>query len=150
MAKKTPKNEHPESSAPPPAPPSMPGMGKGKRETMTLMPGNQAAADLLDRMAPGAGREGQPAFKLRALRQQRELLSRLRDDLAAHKDETKQAKLRVEEAQRDLERMVADSGQGELFPGKLVIDSKTGEVLDYQRPDLGPDPFLEGERKSEP
>jgi len=85
--------------------------------------------------------------KLQALRQQRELLRRLCDDLDARKEGAKAARLRVEQAQRDLERMVADSAQGELFPGKLVIDAETGEVLDYDRPDLGDDPLFSKPKK---
>lgn len=76
-----------------------------------------------------------PAGRLASLRIQHELLRRLREDLEKRKDEQKAAKDRVALAQRDLERMVRDSNQGELFPGILKVDPETGEVLDYNPPE---------------
>jgi hypothetical protein len=73
--------------------------------------------------------------KLAALRAQRELLRRLREDLDRRKGESKAAKDRCEKASMDLERMVSDSNQGELFPGVLHVDPRTGEIVDYSTPD---------------
>lgn len=76
--------------------------------------------------------------RLRELRKQRELIRRLREDLDAKREAAKSAKSRLEQARADLERMVSDSGQMDLFAGSLHVDVQTGEVLDYEAPELEP------------
>jgi chromosome segregation ATPase len=88
--------------------------------------------------------------RLRELRKQREWIRRLREDLDAKKESSKSAKSRLEQARADLERMVSDSGQMELFAGVLRVDTETGEVLDYQGPDVPSATPHEPEKEDEP
>jgi hypothetical protein len=78
--------------------------------------------------------QGGPPDWLKLIRLQQETLSRLRDDADNCKAASKAAKLRMETAQRDLETLVRDSKDGQLFGvvGVIVTDPKTGKVADYK------------------
>ena len=75
-----------------------------------------------------------PPDWLKLCRLHQENQSRLRDDVANLKDALKAAKLRVDRAQADLEQLVHDSKDGQLFGvvGVIVTDPATGRPTDYK------------------
>ncbi len=63
---------------------------------------------------------------------QREYIRRLREVHGDLKGKVKHAKSCLEAAIADLERMADAGAPGEVFPGVLVIDTKTGEIKNYK------------------
>lgn len=67
-----------------------------------------------------------------AMKLQRQVLDKLRSDLEDKKLRLKTAKARVDEAQSDLNYLAGDAEGDEIAAGTLVMNHKTGEILEYK------------------